>query len=97
MGACGCSTSEVALRSNIPGELQPVPPDGDPNRDAVLISNYEIANDRVVARKTAPHDGSLTMSLDIPSDLATGSYVIKVYAEDGARDAIGSERLSVVP
>lgn len=86
-----------ALRSRIPGELQPVPPDGDPNRDAVLIANYEIANDRVVAKKTAPHDGPLAVSLDIPSDLPTGTYVIKVYAEDGTRDAVGSEKLWVVP
>jgi hypothetical protein len=77
--------------------LQPVPPDGDPNRDAVLNANYEIANDRVVVKRAAPHDGSLAVSLDIPSDLATGTYVIKVYAEDGTRDAVGSEKLWVVP
>lgn len=82
------------VRSKIPGELVPVPPDGDPQRDAVLVANYEAANDKVVlATEAALVAGAAQASLAVPADLPPGRYYVRVRADDGSAEAIGAIEL----
>ncbi len=85
-------------RSVLAGELESVPADGDPNRDAVIAANYQTANDKVIVSQSVSHSaGGLSATLQIPADLAAGDYYVKIYADDGASDAMGSVLLVVEP
>jgi hypothetical protein len=83
-------------RSSAPRAIQAVPPDGDPNRDTVIAQNYAQANDRVLSKQRAVVDGGLSqVTLTVPAELAAGDYYVKVYADDGASDAVGSAKITV--
>ncbi|WP_434418203.1 C25 family cysteine peptidase [Nannocystis pusilla] len=88
-------TLETA-RSKILGELVPVPPDDDPQRDAVIAANYEVANDKVVVgTEAALVGGAAQADLAVPAELPLGRYHIKVRADDGNAEAIGAVELIV--
>lgn len=90
-------TLETA-RSAIRGAIQQVPMDGDPQRDAVIEANYAAANQKVVATATAMiSGGNAAAAFMVPADLAAGDYHVKAYADDGARDAVGSANVHVAP
>ena len=85
-------------RSTLSGAIATVPPDGDPTRDTVIAANYATANSRIVAEKTASHDGaSLATTLTVPTSATAGEYYVKVYADDGKTDALGSTKITVGP
>jgi hypothetical protein len=85
-----------STRKAILGDIAAVPADGDSGRDAVVVKNYETANDKVVASVTASlTESSLSTTLKIPSDLPAGRYYIKVFAQDARSDFIGSTPLTV--
>jgi hypothetical protein len=85
-------------RSTVFGTIKPVPADSDATRDAVITANYTTANNRILAEKTATYEaGSLTTTLTVPAGTAAGDYYVKVYADDGKTDAVGSAKLSVGP
>ena len=77
--------------------LKEVPKDGSPDRDAVIKSNYDVANDRVAASKTVSFTGSKArITLSVPADIPAGEYFVKVYAEDGQVDAVGHKAVTVL-
>jgi hypothetical protein len=83
-------------RSKAPSAIALVPPDSDPTRDDVIAANYTKANDRVVARTVTPvTNGSSQATLTVPQDLTAGDYWVKVYADDGSSDAVGSTKITV--
>ena len=84
-------------RSTISGLIAAVPADGDATRDAVIAANYATANNRVIVEKTAAHDGAAlaATTLTVPANAAPGDYYIKVYADDGKLDALGSTKITV--
>jgi hypothetical protein len=87
-------TSRTAIR----GTIQPVPMDGDPQRDAIIEANYMVANQKVVASALVPvTGGAATAKLAVPADLATGDYHLRAYAYDGQHDAVGSAVVHVAP
>jgi hypothetical protein len=94
LGVLGNGQAMVTLesqRSEILGELQPVPEQGSPDFETVIDSNYETANDKVVAAEPVSHaGGSLSAIITVPTGLPADTYHVKVYAYDGAVDAIGS-------
>jgi mRNA-degrading endonuclease toxin of MazEF toxin-antitoxin module len=78
------------------GAISPVPADGDPSRDGVIVQNYDTANDKVAATVTVPMTGSsLSTTLQIPANLPAGQYHIKVFAYDTSSDFAGSAPLTV--
>ena len=78
------------------GAISPVPADGDPGRDGVIVQNYDTANDKVAATVTVPMTGSsLSTTLQIPANLPAGQYHIKVFAYDTISDFVGSASLTV--
>ena len=84
-------------RSIILGEVQEVPPDGDPDRDAVIESNYALANDKVVvSAEVLLASGAVSATLAIPADLPPDDYAVKIYVQEAAVDAVGSALLTVV-
>jgi hypothetical protein len=99
LGDLGAGDALVTLestRSVILGTIEPVPADGDPGRDAVIEANYATANSKVISSQTVPHaDGSLSLSIEVPADLDAGDYYVKVYADDGTSDSVGSAQLTV--
>jgi len=83
-------------RTTISGTIAAVPADGDATRDAVIAANYATANNRIIAEKTAAHDGAaFSTTLAVPANAAPGDYFIKVYADDGKLDALGSTKITV--
>lgn len=86
-----------STRSTIVGEIKPVPADGTPNRDEVIQANYATANDRALVKKTvAITNGKLEgVTLTIPQAAPAGTYYVKVYADDGKVDALGSKPLTI--
>jgi hypothetical protein len=98
-GGLGKGDAVVSLestRSTIAGTIKPVPADGDTTRDAIIAENYAAANERSVVKKTVPHEnGKLTTTLTVPATLVDGTYYVKVYADDGHDDAIGSVKITV--
>jgi hypothetical protein len=85
-----------STRRTVLGPIATVPADGDANRDAVIVENYQNANDKVAAEITLPVAGSsLSATLAVPSSLPPGSYVVKVFVADGEGDAGGSTPLTV--
>jgi len=85
-----------SLRSEILGQLQPVPDPADPGFAEIVAANYETANDKVAVDEPALHaGGSLSATLSVPDDLPPGDYFVKVYAHDGVRDAIGATAIEV--
>lgn len=83
-------------RSRIVHPLAPVPADGEIDRDEVIAANYAAANDKAVVSLVAPlAEGALETSLLVPADLSPGRYHIKIYADDGVADAIGSAEIRV--
>ena len=85
-------------RSSPVTSVEPVPADGAAGRDAIIAANYAKANDRVVAKTTASHDnGTLSTKLMVPAGLAPGDYRVKLYADDGNADAIGSATITIGP
>ena len=94
-GAEAVVTLESA-RKVILGAIAPVPADSDPGRNEVIVKNYETANDKVAATVTVPIDGSsLSATLQIPANLPTGQYHIKIFAHDTSGDVVGSAPLTV--
>lgn len=83
-------------RSQILQPIAPVPPDGDPKRDAVIASNYAAANDKRVATREVPLvAGAVSTSVKVPDDVPAGFYWLRVYAEDGPQNAFGSTLVRV--
>jgi len=95
----GTGEAMVTLESTRRTVVKPiaaVPPDGDANRDSVIVENYQSANDKVVAGATIPVTGSsLSATLTVPGDLGVGSYYVKVFVSDGSSDYGGSAQLAV--
>lgn len=84
-------------RATILGQIQTVPADGDPQRDAIIQQNYETANHRVViSEEVSITAGQAKASLLVPADLPAGFYYLKVYADNGEKDAFGNYRISVL-
>lgn len=84
-------------RTNIVGEIQEVPADSDPTRDTIIQQNYDAANEKIViSEEVTVADGKAKASLLVPSDLPAGYYYLKVYADNGEKDAFGSLRISVL-
>lgn len=78
-------------RKVILGRIQKLPKDSDPRRDRVLLDNYRVANDKVVSTGVVRFThGRVRLSLPIPNSLPPGQYYVKVYAQDGRQDAMGS-------
>jgi len=78
-------------RKVILGRLEKLPQDGDPRRDRVLLENYRVANDKVVSTRAVQFTNSRArVALPIPRSLPPGQYYVKVYAQDGRTDAMGS-------
>ena len=76
--------------------LTEVPKDGTSNRDAVIMANYEVANNRVAASKSVTFSGGkATAKLAVPKDVPVGEFFVKVYAEDGKTDAMGHRSVQV--
>jgi hypothetical protein len=91
----GAVFSLETRRSVIAGTIAPVPPDGSPDRDAVIVSNYTTANDKVVTAAISPViAGEASTVFDLSTfDLPAGDYYVKVYALDGDNpkgDAMGA-------
>jgi len=85
-------------RSTITSTIKPVPADGDATRDAVIAENYLAANDHAVAKKTVAHEGgTLKTTITVPANLAAGDYFLRIHADDGKTDAVGSAKLTVAP
>ena len=85
-----------SARRVILGAISPVPADGDPSRDGVIVKNYETANDKAAATVTVPMNGSsLSSTLTIPANLPAGQYHIKIFAHDTSSDFVGSAPLTV--
>ncbi|MBS1152438.1 MAG: hypothetical protein H6Q89_4136, partial [Myxococcaceae bacterium] len=83
-------------RSAYRGALVAVPADNSPGRNAAIIANYATANNPVVVSATTAIAGSaLSVKLAVPADLAPGEYVVKLYADDGVRDAAASATITV--
>lgn len=83
-------------RKVILGQIAPVPADGDPNRDAVITSNYQIANDKVAGRATISATGtSFTARLTVPANLPPGQYHIKAFVRDSGGDYAGTLPITV--
>lgn len=94
-GGTATVTLESA-RSQILQPLAPVPPDGDPGRDAVIAANYAAANDKRVASRSEPVvGGAVATNITIPVDVPAGFYWLRVYAEDGPHNAFGSTLVRV--
>jgi Peptidase family C25 len=78
-------------RKIILGHLHKLPKDSDPRRDSVLLDNNRTANDKVVSTQVLRYiDGLARATLPIPKNLPPGQYYVKVYAQDGHTDAMGS-------
>jgi hypothetical protein len=85
-----------SARKVILGAISPVPADGDPSRDGVIVQNYDTANDKVAATVTVPMTGSsLSTTLQIPANLPAGQYHVKIFAHDTSSDVVGSAPLTV--
>lgn len=83
-------------RNTILGSIDPVPPDGDPQRDQVIADNYHTANDKVAASAEVSFDSSEAhATLKIPTDLPAGAYYVKVFASNGVQDAFGHQPVTV--
>jgi len=78
-------------RKVILGRLQKLPKDSDPRRDRVLLDNYRTANDKIVSTQVLRYtDGRARATLTVPKNLPPGRYYVKVYAQNGRTDAMGS-------
>jgi hypothetical protein len=78
-------------RKVILGRLQKLPADRDPRQARVLMDNHRVANDKVVSTRVVRFSGGLArVALPVPRRLPPGRYYVKVYAEDGHTDAMGS-------
>ncbi|MBX3192908.1 MAG: hypothetical protein KF819_38340 [Labilithrix sp.] len=85
-------------RSTITATIKPVPPDDDPTRDTIIAENYAAANDHAVVKKTISHEGaSFSTTLAIPAALTAGDYFVRVHADDGKIDAVGSAKVTIGP
>ncbi len=83
-------------RKVILGQIATVPPDGDPNRDAVIASNYQIANDKVAGRAVVSATGtSFTARLTVPANLPPGQYHVKSFVRDSGGDYAGTLPITV--
>ncbi|MCC6747090.1 MAG: hypothetical protein IT371_05480 [Deltaproteobacteria bacterium] len=85
-------------RKLLAGRTSPVPDDGDPRRDEVIRANHALANNRAVDRaETTIAEGRATVTLRVPATgVGAGTLYVKVYADDGVRDALGSVPVEVV-
>jgi hypothetical protein len=64
------------------------------DRDEIIVANHALANDKAIARwEGAYKDGGFAVSL--PHDSVEGTYYLRVYAEDGQVDAIGSHPVAI--
>jgi len=94
-GAEAIVTLESA-RKLILGELGSVPADGSSQRDAIIVRNYQLANDKVAVGATVPATAtSFATKLVVPADLAQGLYHIKVFVHDSAQDWAGTLPMTV--
>lgn len=70
----------------------------DPDRNDVVIANYELANDKVIERWEGEYEGG-GFSLSLPtSDAHLGTLTVRVYASSvmGDDDALGSIEVEVL-
>lgn len=95
LSAGSATLSLETERSVIAGAIAPVPADGAPDRDAVILKNYETANDKVVTKKVVAHEGELSTQLAVPLGLPSGKYWLKVYADDGVHDSFAAVAVTV--
>ncbi len=78
-------------RKVILGRLNKLPAKSGPRQDRVLRQNYRTANDKVVATRAVRYTGGRArVTLAVPKSLPPGTYYVKVYAEDGHKDGMGS-------
>jgi hypothetical protein len=83
-------------RSNLVGTPAPVPPDGNPTRDAVIVANYNLANNKVITSAVVPvQNGAATAALGVPAGLASDDYYVKVYASDRRSDAAAWAKITI--
>ena len=67
----------------------------DPDRDDVVIANYELANDKAFERFESRYGGGGLFVSFPTSTEHTGELVLRAYARDGEVDAIGSNTVVV--
>ncbi len=73
---------------------KPIEPIDEDNIDEEVVHrNWANANEKMVAQQRVyVTDGQFEADLSHSQDLVSGSYYIKVYAEDGSIDAIGGQK-----
>src|SRR5262249_35470839 len=76
---------------------QPLPADGDPKRDAVIVANYEGANNKALVSQVVSHlGGKIWARLLVPYELPPADYHVKIHAHDGIKDVVGSAKVTVI-
>ncbi len=80
----------------------PLPPGGTGGRHRRSRRGHRgelsASNDRALVTVEVPFTkGALSTSLMVPADLPAGRYYVKVYANDGKTDAMGSASVDVTP
>lgn len=83
-------------RSALAHPLRPV--GSSPDRDSIIESNWIRANDRVLLQRTGRYKrGGFGFRFTIPRWIKPGTYVLRVVASDGLRDATGTTSIRVDP
>lgn len=87
-------TFEVS-RAKIRGKIEPVEFDKK-DADKRIAKNYEIANDKVVARAEAKVvGGAFEVTLALPDDLLPSKHYVKAYVWSKSGDAAGSQEIKI--
>ncbi len=82
-------------RKQIRGDLEPLELD-KPGYEKRVAKNYEIANEKVVARKEVKvAGGAFEAVLELPDDLLYTKHYVKAYAWNDGGDALGSVEVTV--
>jgi hypothetical protein len=84
-------------RKRIRGEIAAVDPE-KPGAEKTIAKNYQMANDKVVARvETKVEGGAFEATLALPKDLdlVYPKHYVKAYAWNGGADAAGSLEVDV--
>lgn len=94
----GAGTVVVTLEAARLKSLEPlekVDPAAEGAEDA-MKRNWKRMNEAVAIRvEVAMKDGSFEGELTVPEGIPEGDYLLKVYANDGKNDAIGSRKVKV--
>ncbi len=94
----GAGTVVVTLEAARLKSLEPlekVDPAADGAEDA-MKRNWKRMNEAVAVRvEVAMKDGAFETELSVPAEIPEGDYLLKVYANDGKNDAIGSRKVKV--